>query len=350
MRSFRDRDHITTPEGFIFTVIGNVHPRDRVIAYLKYVQDESGKWGHGQRRYRRALQHYSVPSVMESMRFLRSEAPHYVFHSEVHGFSLPGVPTDRIAEHLRPEEKLAELKSSSRIDELQRKAVELADLISHNASVPVDSLGVSGSILAGIHNPAFSDIDLVVYGLDSALRVKTCLQSTGEPSSDEIRRLNGASQERWIAERTASTPLKRQDALSLLARKWNLGLFQGTEFSVHAIHTENEVHERYGDERHASLGIVEGTAEISSDHEAMFMPAVYQVQSPTFGVGFHKHEFDQIVSYEGLYADIARPGETVRFRGKLEKVERGSGLRHRIVVGSPEAQGTDYLLPLMHSI
>ena len=162
MRSFRDRDHIITPEGFIFTVIGNVHPRDHVLAYLKYIPDESGRWGRHQRRYRRALRHYSVPCVMESMRFLRSTGSKYIFHSSVHGFSLPAVPKDRIAKHLRPEQQLEELSRSSHLDKLQRKAVELADLISHKSNIPINSLGVSGSILAGfwssrkqvIHNQA----------------------------------------------------------------------------------------------------------------------------------------------------------------------------------------------------
>jgi len=346
MRSFRDRDHLITPEGFIFTVIGNVHPQDRVLAYLKYTPDELGKWGHGQARYRRALQHYNVPSVMESMDYLRSEAPGYLFESSVHGFTLSAVPMDRIAGHLRPEERLARLEESRGADELEKKVVGLAGLISENAHVSFGSLGVSGSLLAGIHSPTFSDIDLVVYGLDNALRVKSFLQSIGKSSSDQIRRLTGISKERWIAERIASTPLTRQDALNLLARKWNLGSFDGTEFSVHAVHTEPEVRECYGDEYYASLGMVEGTARVTDDLEALFMPAVYKVGPSDLSGVVTRPKVDQIVSYEGLYADIAKQGETVVCKGKVEKVEGTSGIRYRIVVGSLEAQGTDYLLPL----
>jgi len=345
MRSFRDRDHLITPEGFIFTVIGNVHPQDRVLAYLKYTPDELGKWAHGQTRYRRALQHYNVPSIMESIEYLRTKAPQYLFESSVHGFTLSAVSTGRIIEHVRPEERLAQLEETRGTDELEKKVVGLAGLISEKAHVSIDSLGVSGSVLVGIHSPAFSDIDLIIYGIDNARRVKSFLQTIENSSPGRIGRLIGISKQRWIEERIASTRLTRQDALNLLARKWNLGLFDGTEFSVHAVHTEPEIRERYGDEYYASLGIVEGTAKVTDDLEALFMPAVYKVDPSNLRGVPTPPKVDQIVSYEGLYADVAKPGETVVCRGKLEKVESGSRIRYRIVVGSMEAQGTDYLLP-----
>jgi hypothetical protein len=34
-RSFRDRDYLETADGLFFTVIGSVHPEDRVLAYRK---------------------------------------------------------------------------------------------------------------------------------------------------------------------------------------------------------------------------------------------------------------------------------------------------------------------------
>ena len=126
-RSFRDRDYLITPEGFIFTVIGDLHPSDRVIAYLKYVPDERGKWGRGDSRYRRALEHYNVPSVMNSMEFLREKAPQYVFESTVDGIQLPTVPMNRIVTHLCPERRLLELRNAQTRDELESKAIRLTE-------------------------------------------------------------------------------------------------------------------------------------------------------------------------------------------------------------------------------
>ena len=344
MRSFRDRDYLITPEGFIFTVIGNLHPADRVIAYLKYIPDERGKWALGRTRYRRALEHYNVPSVMDSMRYLREEAPHYVFESGVDGISLPAVPRNRIAEHLRPDIRLRELQNAQSRDELESKALRLVDLLSEKADVQTDSLGLTGSILAHIHDIAFSDIDLVVYGFNNALRVKKILQEMKGRSSGPIRRLTGSSQERWISERLKSTPLTRRDIVALFERKWNIGVFDETEFSIHAVHSETEISTQYGDERRVPLGIVDATAVVMDVKESMFMPAVYRVSPTSPKEGFSDCLVDRIVSFEGLYSDIAEEGETISCRGKLERIESSSRLGHRIVIGSPEAEGTDFIV------
>jgi predicted nucleotidyltransferase len=50
-----------------------------------------------------------------------------------------------------------------------------------------------------------------------------------------------------------------------------------------------------------------------------------------------------------LYSDIAREGEIISCRGKVERVESSSGLGYRIVVGSPEARGTDFIVLFSHS-
>lgn len=346
MRSFRDRDYLITPEGFIFTVIGNLHPAERVIAYLKYIPDERGKWGLGRSRYRRALAHYDVPSVMDSTQFLREKAPQYVFESAVDGISLPAVPIDRIDVHLCPETRLPELQSAESRDELESKAIRFVQLLSKEAGVPTESLGLTGSILARIHDPTFSDIDLVVYGLSNALRVKAFLRKLEDSPSRELRKLTGASREKWIAERLKSTPLRRRDVIALFARKWNIGSFEGTEFSVHAVHTETEVHGQYGDEQCKPLGIIDATARIAGAEESMFMPAVFRIEHVDVKSSHAVAGLNRIVSYEGLYADVAVEGEMVSCRGKLERVESSSGISYRILVGSPEAGGTDYLLPL----
>jgi len=346
VRSFRDRDYLITPEGFIFAVIGNVHPPDRVIAYLKYIPDEQGKWGRDRLRYRRALQHYNVPSVMDSMRFLRSNAPQYIFESSVHGITLPAVPRTAITQHLRPEETFHQLCKTRERDELEAKAVRLVEQISNRSGVSVEAFGVTGSLLARIHDPTFSDIDLVIYGYHNAIHVRSLLRAAMRSTLGAIQRLEGESREKWITERVKSTPLTREDAEDLLARKWNIGLFDGTEFSAHAVHTESEVTEQYGDECYVPFGVVDVTATLVDIRGSLFMPAVYDVRSVRVGEAFPGCVVDRIVSFEGLYADIAEDGEIVRCRGKLERVESASRVGHRIVVGSPEAQGSDFILPL----
>jgi predicted nucleotidyltransferase len=53
----------------------------------------------------------------------------------------------------------------------------------------------------------------------------------------------------------------------------------------------------------------------------------------------------EVVSYEGLYDGLARNGETIQAKGKLEKVvEKGTRHEHyRVLVGSPEGKGKEYI-------
>ncbi|MEM2495179.1 MAG: hypothetical protein QXQ27_07630, partial [Nitrososphaerota archaeon] len=59
-RSFRDKDFIEDTNGMFFCVIGNVHPQNRVISYLKYVPKIEGevtriKWSKEGKVYNRVL-------------------------------------------------------------------------------------------------------------------------------------------------------------------------------------------------------------------------------------------------------------------------------------------------------
>jgi len=54
---------------------------------------------------------------------------------------------------------------------------------------------------------------------------------------------------------------------------------------------------------------------------------------------------EKVVSFEGLYADIAEKDEGIVVRGKLEDVldKTGKLEYRRILVGSQDARGSDYL-------
>ncbi|KYH39438.1 MAG: DNA polymerase subunit beta, partial [Candidatus Bathyarchaeota archaeon B26-1] len=47
----REGDFIETLEGLIFDVKGLVHPRERVVAYLRYLEDPSGDRVRAGKRY-----------------------------------------------------------------------------------------------------------------------------------------------------------------------------------------------------------------------------------------------------------------------------------------------------------
>jgi predicted nucleotidyltransferase len=207
---FKDREFIETKEGLIFCVVGYLHPRDRVIAYLKYLPSAEGKWSSGSRRYSRAMRYYSASEVVRNVGWLEKHYPHYVFHSKVLGFKISAVPKRYIVRHYIPQKRLEEIVRKGPEDALEEKVLELVDLLSERAGVPKSFFGVTGSILLKIHNPSFSDIDLVVYGREQSLRVKAALLSLYEEGSPHLTRLQGASLEKWCLEKAEAYPVSGQ--------------------------------------------------------------------------------------------------------------------------------------------
>jgi len=349
MREFRDRDCIETTEGYLFTVVGNVHPKDRVLAYLKYVPSSSGKWGKGRKHYLRLLKDYNVPSLEETFSFLRQKKPQYMFNSKVFNVEFSAVPLESIKTHLRPEGKLKQLrKIMPNLDALQRKTVELAELISRRSGVPLGSFGVTGSLLMGIHRVEFSDMDLVVYGYENSLAVRETLKTMLSRGSGVVRRLHGRNLADWIETRRKLFPLTKDEVKSFFRRKWNIGEFKGSKFSIQPIKTDAEVNERYGDRIYQPEAIVRAEARVTDPSNSMFMPSVYSVKDVRLVRGPEVNDVFEVVSYEGFYGELADAGGMIQVRGKLERVEdrKASTQFHRILVGSPEAGGTDFIKPI----
>jgi predicted nucleotidyltransferase len=345
-RSFRDRDYLETVDGLFFTVIGSVHPRDRVLAYLKYLPDSTGRWGSGKKRYRRSMRYYSAPNVMDAVDFLSQTFPQYVFYAEPLNMTFSAVPTEKIAKHYCPDQRLRELWNRKQRDRLQSKAIELVHVISEESGVPLNRLGITGSILLGVHKVSFSDIDLVVYGREEARRVKESLLSLYERKRAGVERLRGQKLLRWCKEMSLVHPFSIPEAKKLYnTRKWNKGTFRGTIFSIHPTKVEEEVSERYGDEYYRSRGMVEAKAKVVGSEDSYFLPAVYRVNQVQFEYNSDIGPVGQVVSYEGLYSDVASNGEQITIRGKLEEVHDASGQlkSRRILVGSPEAHASDYV-------
>lgn len=348
MRRVKDRDFLRTLEGFLFCVVGYSHPRDRVISYLKYVPSSEGAWGKEGERYARTMPNYTIPSLLSNIEMLRRSHPKYVFHSHILNIQMSVVPNDHIAERYSAENKLQAFFRSKELDPLQEATVELASRLSRETSVAKDDFGVTGSILTGIHNPRFSDIDLTVYGGENAWKVKRMLREA--PRSTSLRRhpdrLSREMLKRWVKD----YPLTRSEAEMIYSRRWNYGCFNDRLFSIHAVRKDVEIVERYGDQRFFPQGMVEGSAEIMGIGESLFLPCTYKVKGLEVKLGEGVTEVDEIVSYDGFYSGIFDCGEHVSVKGKLEKVTNKTGDAYlRVLVGSPEAKGRDYIKPKIFS-
>jgi predicted nucleotidyltransferase len=345
MRGFRDRDFLRTKEGFFFCVVGPNHPPNRVISYLKYVPSKVGKWGKGIWRFRRVLKDYTIPSLLETFRLLEKEYPQYLFYSPFYNVLMTAVPLESIAKHYRPEERLAQLMEAQRSDMLQKKLKRLVLLLAEKSGVLPSDFGVTGSILISVHRLEVSDLDITVYGYKNSLAVKRALIDAYAVKESGITRFQGPILAAWCKSKTHAHSLTYEEALQIYKRKWNIGTFEGTRFSVHPVKLEEEVTEEYADKVYEGIGNSVVGAVVHQNVDSMFLPAVYQIREAKVIKGPQVTDIEEVVSYESLYGDVADVGETMLVKGKLEHVTDKKSKRkyHRVIVGSPEGKGLEYI-------
>jgi predicted nucleotidyltransferase len=344
MRGFRDRDFLQTREGFFFCVVGPLHPANRVISYIKYVPSKSGLWRNGEKKFSRILPKYTIPNLLETFNFLEQNYPDYLFHSPVDNITITAVPHERITKHFRPEKKLVQLRQEQSLDSLQAKLMRFTRFLEKISGVSETSFGVTGSLLLDIHQPKFSDLDVIVYGTKDSWALKKALtenQSSGMP----MKRLKGKNLKDWCIKKSHDYPLTPKEALKLYERKWNLGYFKGRWVSIHPVKLESEVTEEYGKKMYIPCGQVTIEAVVNSNVDSIFLPAIYQIEDVKFLDSQQLGDVTEVVSYEGIYDSLAEKGETVQVKGKLERViEMGTTRQHyRVLVGSAEGKGREYM-------
>lgn len=343
MRGFRDRDFLQTKEGFFFCVVGLVHPAERVISYIKYVPSETGVWGTQEQKFSRILQKYTIPNLLQTFNYLETNYPHYIFHSPVDNITITAVPHDRIKKHFKPEQKLAQLREIPNRDSLQEKLIRFTRFLEETAGLSESSFGITGSLLLDIHQPTFSDVDLIVYGIKDSWALKKAVTEKG--GSDAMKRLEGEALEEWGVKKSKDYPLTAKEAMKLYERKWNLGFLEDRWVSIHPVKVESEITEQYGEKTYTPCGQVTIEARVSDNIESLFLPATYQIEEAQFLDGHPLVNVAEVVTYEGLYASAAENGERIRVKGKLEHVKEPgtSQERYRVLVGSPEGRGTEYI-------
>jgi hypothetical protein len=121
-----------------------------------------------------------------------------------------------------------------------------------------------------------------------------------------------------------------------------------TPFSIHPVKTESELNEGYGDKTYYPRGLVSLKAEVEDSSNSIFLPAIYKVRNVKFIEGPKVEPILEVVSYESLYDGLAEDGEKIVVRGKLELVKdnRNGEEYYRVLVGSPEGKGKEFIKPV----
>jgi predicted nucleotidyltransferase len=182
--------------------------------------------------------------------------------------------------------------------------------------------------LIGIHNPQFSDIDVIVYGAEASRKLKEAIIKLINMDGS-INPLSRLEREERCRDRVGKFPLDFHELLRISETWWNYGYFEGTYFSAHPTRTDKEITEIYGDNSYHRIGDVTGIATISDDSESMFLPANYKIDMVE---GNSTIQIERLISFEVLYCGVFKRGDVVEFHGALEEI-KGKSSGYQVVIG-----------------
>lgn len=322
----REGDFIETSEGLIFDVKGLIHPPERVIAYLRYLPD-----GRGNRK-RAGVKYRKVYDLTARAKLLGKKWPHYIFEDPVFNREVQAVPFDKVKRHYLPVEKFKELRDDTQQNSKERLAADMAKMLIEEAGISTSNIGVSGSILVDLHTNE-SDIDLILYGTDTARRCRARLAALLEDRSRGLRSYDAWDLRRLYKQRGLSSAVSFERFTRGERSKVLQGKFRNTDYFIRCIKEWNELQEVYGDREYCQVGRARVRGRVCDDSEAIFTPSTYQIMDVEVVGGTVGRAPVQIVSFRGRFCEQAHAGERIIARGTLEKVLSKHGETHRLVIG-----------------
>jgi predicted nucleotidyltransferase len=337
--TLRDRDAIVTKEGLIFRVFGYSHPADAYVCDAEYASEKIFKSTDPRAQRTGGDGVFFKFYDDEGWKFVSSKYPQYTVYHEMLGRRIVGVQKKDIAEARKPEEILRVLANEPPRDELIDAMQRVLATISNRSCVPKSDFGVFGSMLHGFHHPKLSDIDLVVYGIETNKKIRATLETLYADKhsgfTNEFETAKAMEGKRW---RFKNFSVK--EFLWHQKRKQIYGLFNDAK-SGRTIKAEfepvkawSEIKSEYDLEaRIMRKDWVRIKARVTEDVEAPFIPSVYGIDPLEVLSGSQAAlEAVRVVSYMEEFRQQAQKDETVVVEGSLEEVVSPSGNWHQIAL------------------
>ncbi len=333
----REGDLVETLDGSIFDVKGFVHPHGRVVAFIRFTPDSEGDRKKGNIGYRK------VYPLQERYELLRKRFPQFLLLDTVFDEQLCEVPIKAIKRHYTPREGLKNLRCKSLLDEVEIDALEFAELLKKNASISWSKLGISGSLLVGLHTPS-SDIDPVIYGSENCRKVYATLKTLMQHKDSPVKPYTREGLRRLFDFRSKDTVMSFEDFLRTESRKVLQGIFKQRDYFIRCVKDWNEIEDEYGRVRYKSMGNAKIKATVTDDCEMVFTPCCYKIADVKILEGIHVDPIEEIASFRGRFCEQARDGETVIAQGKVERVQKqGEREYFRLLLGN---RAPDFMVSL----
>jgi predicted nucleotidyltransferase len=332
----REGDLLEAKSGILFDVKGLVHPLEKIICFPRFIPDIEGERRIKEKAYRKI---YALPERFE---FLRKKFPNYLIHDPILDELVCKVPTKDIKRHYIPIEKLQKLRNSKGLNTIEKKALRLSKLLKETANFPQDAIGISGSLLAGLHT-IDSDIDPVVYGSENCKKAYATLKSLCKDKQSGFGQYSVENLKKLFDFRSKDTIMSFEDFIRTESRKVMQGMFNGTDYFLRFVKDWDEIDENYGDIRYKNCGYARIRVTVEDDGESIFTPCTYRVANMKILEGNEVEDIDEISSFRGRFCEQATNGETVVAQGKIEHVvdTKRNRQHYRLLLGN---KSTDFMI------
>jgi predicted nucleotidyltransferase len=261
-----------------------------------------------------------------------------IFH-EMLCKNVVGVKRQYVLKVRRPDEKLKKLIKKRAQNGLLSALQSILEFATEHSGLSMESFGVFGSLLHSFYHPKFSDVDLIIYGGENAVRLckalKEFYQDGHSPFRNEFESEMAIKEKQWRFQNYSS-----KEFMWHQQRKMIYALFNDVK-SGRLIKTEFEpvkdwaeiVNEYNSETRIKQKGWVKLLAHVIEDIDAPFVPSIYGIQTIEILNGTRcAKEATRIVSYMEEFRLQAQKDERVLVEGNLEEVITPKGSFHQIVL------------------
>lgn len=297
-----DHFYLETRSGSLCVVVGNWHIDFCILGYVKYsITNKPTLWANRQVFYDRLVKKYD-PGVIRGFTEWSVKIPFF-------DQSIPCIPIGEVAKIYNPLERSRVLLSRVR-DSLEAHALSiLLDIYVNTNTLP----GVTGSLLPGIHNVRYSDIDLVVYGVRDSLDVVEYVENNKVTYSP----FNDIKLKSWSESIAANTSLAPRD-VSRFYRNWRRGIFENREYSI--IYNDGIYRNAMSLPSFRTMGVVKIVADVYGGVDALNYPSrgdilVYRVIEYSSEIPY---EIKEVLSYEALYIPGLYEGGIFEINGLIQ--------------------------------
>jgi predicted nucleotidyltransferase len=267
--------------------------------------------------------------------------PDLIIDDPVFGEKLCEVPSDHVTDHYDPINTLVRLRKASKLKPLEAKAVMFAEELHEASDISWSSIGISGSVMAGLFTLQ-SDIDPLVYGTQNCRKAYAALQTLLKNKTSRFKAYTRNELQELFDFRSKDTIMTFEDFEQVENRKAFQGKYDHTDYFVRFVKDWNEIDEQYGDVCYENVGYVQVAATVTDNCEALFTPCVYKLENAQVLKGPKLEHIEEVVSFRGRFCEQAKPGEGVNVQGKIERVtdKRQRRMYCRIIIGN---QPSDYM-------